>query len=187
MTNIEQLTIEKKIENNIEIPQENQKISKNNEEDLKSKTIIVKENNNNNDILKKENNDFSISKSMNKFDYNKLNIIKEVNNLQIETIDKIDKSTIRTDKKKIKIKTVIRKHAQKSEPIQEKMDLVIKENKEIENDFDGISEEGSFVMVKKDGKFLIDDKEQKLLIKQSQLNYQKKLLKEGKHIEYSDD
>ena len=91
MTNIEQLTIEKKIENNIEIPQENQKISKNKEEDLKSKTIKVKENNNNNDISKKENNDFSISKSMNKFDYNKLNIIKEVNNLQIETIDKIDK------------------------------------------------------------------------------------------------
>ena len=91
MTNIEQLTMEKKIENNIEMPQENQKISKNKEEDLKSKTIKVKENNNNNDISKKENNDFSISKSMNKFDYNKLNIIKEVNNLQIETIDKIDK------------------------------------------------------------------------------------------------
>ena len=49
-------------------------------------------------------------------------------------------------------------------------------------DFEGLSEEGSFVMIKKDGKLLIEDNEQMKLIQQSQLNYELKMKKKEKKI-----
>ena len=72
-----------------------------------------------------------------------------------ENTERIEKSTIRTDKK-VKRKIVVRVTKPKSERIEEedKININLKENKENQDDFDGISEEGSFVMVKKDGKFL---------------------------------
>ena len=49
-------------------------------------------------------------------------------------------------------------------------------------DFEGLSEQGSFVMIKKHGKILIEDNEQMKLIQQSQLNYELKMKKERKDI-----
>ena len=170
MTNNEQSSeFEKKIENNNEIIQENKE---NDDEDVKSNPIK--------DNFKSENKVYTITKSMNRFDYKKLNIIREEIDLKIETIDKKEKSTIRTDKKKVKIKTVIRKHTQKCEPKEDNLDLIIKENKENEIDFEGISEEGSFVMIKENGKFLIDDKEKKINDKTKSIKLSKENVKRRK-------
>ena len=96
------------------------------------------------------------------------------NGLVIENTEKREETAIKTDKKRAKIKVKVRKTVpKKEEPIMGEMKN--KENKGKDNDFDGISEEGSCcIVLKQDGKFLIDDKEQKLKIKESELKYKLK-------------
>ena len=109
------------------------------------------------------------------------------NGLVIENTEKREETAIKTDKKRAKIKVKVRKTVpKKEEPIMGEMKN--KENKGKDNDFDGISEEGSCcIVLKQDGKFLIDDKEQKLKIKESELKYKLKKIKEGVDVDDEED
>ena len=63
---------------------------------------------------------------------------------------------------------------------EESVDKHIKENKIVELDFEGMSQEGSSVTIKKDGQFIVDNEEQKLHIQNSQKKYELKKNKRKK-------
>ena len=103
--------------------------------------------NNSSKKRKKNNKGYSNTTPINKYKNKKIEIIKEENEENDENEDKNEKkeeSTIKTEKRKIKRKIVVRKAIPKNEIKEEKEEINIKENKENEIDFDGISEEGSF-------------------------------------------
>ena len=103
------------------------------------------------------------------------------NQFKNESIDRRLQTSVKNDRKK-RIKIIVRKALPK------KHEEIIddgkhkKENKGEEIDFDGISEE-EVNFVKQGGKYLIEDKDQKLKIKESELLYKLKKLKEGVDVD----
>ena len=195
MTNVEQIpnTSQEKKESINQTNPENSKIINNQEEENqksnnKIDTEKEKENINNNEI--EERKDFANTTPANK--HNKIKFLNNddeegqtnINFNKDNNISKKEESTIRTDGRRLKRKIVLRKSVPKREIKEEEEEEqnIIKKNIQTQNDFDGMSEEGSYVMIKENGKILTEDQEQLKLIEESQANYILKMKKEGKDI-----